>query len=229
MPPAAQPPRPAARQAWRDVLISVLAVVSLAIGLRQISQEETGEFTWLDWIDLGIVAVFWVDFAWEARRHGGLWPYARRRWWEVPSLVPPLPGLVALFPGVALARALRLLRLVRVVAFLLRLRPAGSYVVRLARRARLDAILGVGAIVVLVGTVLAYALESAANARMASWGDATWWAFNMFTNVAYVDFQPITLSGRVLAGILQLCGIAFIGVFTASLAGAIVKEAEPPR
>ena len=49
----------------------------------------------------------------------------------------------------------------------------------------------------------------------------------MFTNVAYVDFQPATTSGRVLAAVLQVCGIAFIGVFAASLAGAIVRE--PPE
>jgi hypothetical protein len=49
----------------------------------------------------------------------------------------------------------------------------------------------------------------------------------LVTNVAYLDFQPVTLAGRMLAGILQLCGIAFIGVFTASLAGAIVREPGP--
>ena len=48
----------------------------------------------------------------------------------------------------------------------------------------------------------------------------------MVTNFAYLDFQPATTGGRVLAGILQVCGIAFIGIFTASLAGAIVRD--PP-
>lgn len=223
-------PRDETRQAWRDVGISALAVVSVAIGVYGLSQDERAAFTWLDWIDLAIVAVFWVDFVLEARRRGGFGAYSRRHWWELPSLIPPLPALVAAVPAVALVRALRLLRLVRVLALLVRLRPAGAYVVRLARRARLDAILGVGAVIVALGSVVAYAVERGANERFAAFGDAFWWSFNMFTNVAYVDFQPATLGGRVLAGILQVAGIGFIGVFTASLAGAIVREdkAESP-
>ena len=149
----------------------------------------------------------------------------RTHWWELPSLIPTIPALVAMFPGFALLRVARLLRLFRIVGVVMRLRPAGAYVARLARDARLDIIFGIGAIVVLVGTLAAYAFESRANPDMASWGQATWFALNMFTNVAYLDFQPVTFTGRVLAAILQLCGIAFIGVFTASLAGAIVRDA----
>jgi hypothetical protein len=49
-------------------------------------------------------------------------------------------------------------------------------------------------------------------------------ALNMVTNVAYLDFQPITGIGRIIAGFLQMLGIAFIGIFTASMANAIIKE-----
>lgn len=216
-------PRAPTMQVARDVLISALAIVSVAIGLHQLSLPDERPFSWLDAVDIAIVAVFWADFVMEARRVG-LRPYVRRHWWELPSLIPTVPQLVAVFPGLAVVRIVRLTRLLRVVAVLMRLRPLGAYVVRLARSARLDLILAIGAGVVLLGTVFAYAIESRANERMAEWGDALWWSLNMFTNVAYVDFQPVTLGGRVLAAILQLCGIAFIGIFTASLAGAIVRE-----
>ena len=49
----------------------------------------------------------------------------------------------------------------------------------------------------------------------------------MVTNVAYVDFQPATLGGRVLAGILQVWGIGFIGIFAATLTDALLTEPAP--
>ena len=48
----------------------------------------------------------------------------------------------------------------------------------------------------------------------------------MFSNVAYVDCQPATAGGWILAAILEFTGIAFIGLFTASLAGAMVTDRE---
>lgn len=226
---AAGPVRTVKAQLWRDVALSALAIVSVGIALYQLSLPDDGaRMTWLDWTDLAIVAVFWVDFVTEVRRWGSLSRYAKKHWWELPSLIPAVPAVVAIFPAAGLLRALRLLRLIRVVSVLMRLRPAGAYVVQLARRAHLDAIFGIAAGIVLVSTLVAYALESRANPDMATMGQALWFTVNMFTNVAYLDFQPVTLGGRVLAGILQVCGIAFIGIFTASLAGAIVRE-DPER
>lgn len=217
-------------QLWRDIGLSILAIASVSIGLYQLSQPDDGpRMTWLDWLDLAIVAVFWIDFVTEVRRWGSFSTYVKKHWWELPSLLPAIPAIVAVFPAAGLLRALRLLRLVRVVSVIMRLRPAGAYIVRLARAARVDIILGIGAAVVLTSSVLAYALERHTNPDMESYAQAFWFAFNMFTNVAYVDFHPVTAGGRALAGVLQLCGIAFIGIFTASLAGAILREAPPAK
>lgn len=214
------------RQLARDLLISILALASVGIGVSLLSEEDGGGFSWLEGVDLGIVAIFWIDFVLELRRAGNPRAYVKAHWWELPSLIPTTPALLDLFPGFAFLRVVRMLRLFRVVGVILRLRPAGAFVVRLAKEARLGVIFGIGGIVVFLGTLLAHAVESKVNPAMASWGQSTWFAFNMVTNVAYLDFQPVTLGGRVLAAILQICGIAFIGIFTASLAGAIIRD--PP-
>lgn len=222
------------RQFRRDVWITVLALVSVGIGLYQLATEpEHPTFTWLDAVDLLIVAVFAWDLVASARRSGNARRYVATHWWELPSLVPSSAGLllgvsgISLVRGFRLVRVVRVLRVVRVIGILPRFRGAARYVLRLARAARIGTILGIGAAVVALGTLVAFLAERAANDRMAHLGDAAWWALNMFTNVAYVDFQPATPGGRVLAAILQVCGIAFIGVFTASLAGAIVREPGP--
>lgn len=230
-------PTPDEREFHRDVWITVLALVSVAIGLYQLATEpEHPTFTWLDAVDLVIVAIFAGDLVYHARRSGSPWRYVARHWWELPSLIPSSAGLLLGVSGISLVRGLRLVtvvravRLARVIGVLPRFRGAARYVLRLARAARVGTILGIGAAIVALGSLLGFLVERGANERMSHLGDATWWALNMFTNVAYVDFQPSTASGRVLAAILQVSGIGFIGVFTASLAGAIVREPkEEPR
>ena len=223
-----------AGQVRRDLVISALALVSVGIAIHQIGERaENPSFGWLDAVDLAIVAVFVADYVREARRCGDWRAYLRLHWWELPSLIPVggvvltgVPGL-PLIRGVRLVRLLRVLRLVRLLGLAARLRKVARYVHRVVRRANLGAILLVGAAAVTLGAIAAFALERDVNARMAAFGDAAWWSLNMFTNVAYVDFQPATPGGRVLAGALEVCGIGFIGVLTASLAGAILQEPRP--
>ncbi|HPM84039.1 MAG TPA: potassium channel family protein [Candidatus Anammoximicrobium sp.] len=218
------------RQLKIDLWMTALALVSISIGLYELGQpEREAGMTPLDWLDLSIVAVFILEFALAVRRQG-LREVLRRRWWEIPSLIPLTGGMIASMNGIAVVRGVRLLRLVRVVRLLrvfsvaLRFRRVAGFIVRVYQRSQAGALFGAAAIIVLLGSVSAYAAESQSNSRFAAFQDAVWWALNMFTNVAYVDFQPVTGLGRIVAGVLQILGIAFIGIFAGSMANAIMQE-----
>ncbi|MEN6577146.1 MAG: potassium channel family protein [Phycisphaerales bacterium] len=229
------------KQLKMDLFMSGLALVSISIGLYELgsSRPATG-MTSLDWLDLGIVTVFILEFALAVRRRG-LRQVLKERWWELPSLIPITGGMVASMDGIALVRGVRVLRLVRVVRLLrvfsvaLRFRRLTGFIVRVYQRSQAGALFGAAAVIVLLGSVSAFAAESHCNARFAAFGESVWWALNMFTNVAYVDFQPQTGIGRIVAGILQILGIAFIGIFAGSMANAIMQESprkdseEPPE
>jgi voltage-gated potassium channel len=220
-------------QLRRDLAISALAIVSVAIGVYQLAHHAGPGFTWLDAVDLAIVAVFLADFVWQARKCGDWRQYLRWHWWEIPSLVPVggvLTGGVQGLPlvrGIRLVRLVRVLRLLRILGLAVRFRRVARYVQRVVKRANLGGILAAGAALVLVGALLAFALESDVNPPFANLGNALWWSLNVFDNVAYVDYQPATLPLRLVAATLELCGIGFIGVFTASLASAILREPKP--
>ncbi len=58
---------------------------------------------------------------------------------------------------------------------------------------------------------------------------ATWWAVATLTTVGYGDVYPITVLGRILAGITAVTGICMIAVPTGILASAFsdaIKEAK---
>lgn len=194
----------------------------------------SGEFIWLDWVDLTIVGVFLVDFIVEARRRGSFAAYAKENWWEIPSLVPITGAMIVQLEGFPVVRALRLirfvrfLRLLRAVGVAARLRAVSGYVLRIARRARILKLIGFGIVAIALGSVAGWLAERhVEGSRLSAYGDALWWALNMFSNVAYVDFQPATALGRVIAGVLEFLGIAFIGVFAGSIANALLREPDP--
>lgn len=115
--------------------------------------------------------------------------------------------------------ALRPLQLLRVVTVLDRVlgRRLGSRVAVYAV-AVTSAAVGLGALAVLD------AERDAAGATIDSFGDGVWWAWATVTTVGYGDRYPVTVQGRAVAAVLMLCGIALLGLVTASLASFLVDR-----
>ncbi|MFF2298674.1 potassium channel family protein [Arthrobacter sp. NPDC058127] len=116
-------------------------------------------------------------------------------------------------------RPLRLLRLVTLLKLLHR--TAGN-----AMRGRiLTFVLGSAALLTYCGALAVLdAEENAAGANITNFGDAIWWAMVTITTVGYGDHYPVTVVGRCVAGGLMVCGIAVLGVVTASVASWLVEQ-----
>lgn len=221
----------AKRQIRKDLFISFLALISVTIGIYDLTLVRGGtQFEWYDILDLVIVAIFIVDFVWSAIGSGDWRAYIKRNWYEIPSLIPLTGNMVVGAEAIPFLRSLRLVRLVRVVRLMrvigaaARIKSFWKAAFRISRKAHLDVLALVAIMVIFAGGGLGWLIESKHNIHFESVGNALWWAFNMFTNVAYVEFHPATLGGRILAMILEFTGIAVISLFTASLAGALLTD-----
>lgn len=62
------------------------------------------------------------------------------------------------------------------------------------------------------------------GATITSFPEALWWAFVTITTVGYGDLAPVTGEGRLYATGLMLCGIALLGIVTATLASWLVEK-----
>jgi len=183
-----------------------------------------------------IVTIFIFEFVHGARSSGDWRGYLRRHWFELPSLLPVTGNMVKgaetapLLRGLRLVRLVRAARLLRIIGAATRLKAIWGKALRVARRAHLFGLALFASFIVLAGAGLAWLVEGSISPHFRG-GDALWWSLNMFSNVAYVDFQPEKAAGRLIAALLQFCGIACIGLFTASLASALVTDpgAEPER
>jgi voltage-gated potassium channel len=80
--------------------------------------------------------------------------------------------------------------------------------------------------IVLVGAaVLMHLLEGTANPE--AFGDlpkSMWWSIVTLTTVGYGDEVPVTLAGRLLAGLVMVCGIGVLAILAGILATGYAKE-----
>jgi voltage-gated potassium channel len=56
-----------------------------------------------------------------------------------------------------------------------------------------------------------------------------WWSVQTVTTVGYGDHVPANTEGKVLAGVVMVFGIGFLGVITASISAAFVESARRKR
>jgi voltage-gated potassium channel len=167
--------------------------------------------TWMADLCEGLVWVTWAAFALDYLVRLILTPH---RWVFFKTNLLDL-AVVAL-------PLLRPLRLVRLLALLSILNRTGSQQLR-GKVVTYTA--GATALLVIVGALAVTDAERGQpNANITSLGDGLWWTLTTITTVGYGDRYPVTPTGRLVAVALMVCGIALLGVVTATIASWLVQK-----
>ena len=205
----------------RDLAMVALALLSIAIVIYDEMRRPVGALrTSLILIDLVIVIVFLVEFIVRLRAADDKRAFLKRTWYEVPGMVPMIVGELGF---------LRFFRLFRIVAVGARLFRANRLAQSFLGRTNLGTILGVTSLLLFGCAYAEYFFERNANpAHFANFGEALWWAIVTTTTVGYGDKFPITLGGRIVAGLLMLTGIGLIGTLAATFSNALIKPKTAP-
>ena len=127
------------------------------------------------------------------------------------------------FPGVRLARFLRVARVVRLIrdTGLRRLRRA---VLRDRAGSTLFGVLFLTLVLIEVGSTLILAIEvRAEGSNVHTPSDALWWTYVTIATVGYGDRYPVTDVGRVVGVVTMTAGVILFGALTAFLANAFVR------
>jgi voltage-gated potassium channel len=153
--------------------------------------------------------IFLIDYLARVAMTDDRWRYIGRHWRSL--IVVALP----------LLRPLRLLSVITLLAVFHRRSSVN-------RRDKLATYTGGGS--VLIGFCAALAVLDAErlnrDANITTLGDALWWAVTTMTSVGYGDLYPITPTGRVVAAVLMVVGIAILGTVTATMASWLMEAVQ---
>lgn len=186
--------------------------------------------------DLFSIAVFTVEYLarlWVCTEHPpfrGLSSLrARLKFARSPLMIVDFLAIAPFYLSFFFVMDLRVLRILRLLRFfkLARFSPAFNTMLRVLARER-SALMGV--VIVLLGMViiaasLLYLVEgNLPGSQFATVPEAMWWAIATLTTVGYGDVTPITATGKVLAGIVMICGLGFFALPIGIIASGFMDE-----
>lgn len=232
------------RRTWTQTIIAGLIVFSLALAIiatePQVMQEHQAI---IHILDLSIALIFLVEFAarvWTSPLTGHFEPGlgGKIKYFLTPlalldiiAIMPSLIGLIT--PELFLLRVFRLARIAR-FGRSKRIRASLQYFNRaiLSKRTELQLSAVYSGIVMFFSSVAMYVVEGSTQPE--SFGSiprCLWWSVITVTTVGYGDTYPITPSGKVIAALTAIMGVAVIaipiGVISAGFTQTMQAEESP--
>ena len=238
------------RQGLSPVNLALVVLIVIAVASAIIETEPliaSGREQMFGDLELGIGLIFLVEYAarlWIAVENPkyNTSRFPRLRYALTPiaiiDLLAVLPAVFA-FGGASslVLRFFRVLRMLR-LAKLGRTSTAWNHIKTAVyeRRHEFALIVGLLGITILVASSLMYWAEADAQPdKFGSIPRTIWWTIVTLTTVGYGDAYPITVLGRVMAGLIAIAGVCLIalptGIFAASFSDAMQRhqDAKKPR
>jgi len=209
------------------LFMACLALIYIFLGLAE--DRPTGLLS-RDNVQLalnGITAIFVVEFVVRISAAPSRWLYFKRHWIDLLAVLPSMRflRLLGLARLAILLRVLRFARLGLIVHTLIDANRAATRLKVIGDRNGLPTLLIIAFGFVWIGAGLAYEFEHGINAQFANFGDAAWWAFSTMATLGY-GIGPLTVPGRIVAGMLMVLGIACFGLITATVTTFIIQRTE---
>jgi voltage-gated potassium channel len=174
------------------------------------------------WVADSVLVATWLVFVYDLIMHMRLRPhYLRTHYGKFDLVVVIITAPWFLIPGMGYSRLLVLARLGRLARLIVGTKAGRRAFQRVGK-------VGIFATAMVGVTALAvFQAERSTNPEFSTFGDALWWAFVTVTTVGYGDKVPSTTSGRFVAAVLMVTGIAVLGVLAGILA-ELFRIAPPP-
>ena len=205
-------------EAFIIVLIIVDLVLLMLITFTTVSPSL---FTIIIYFDLLVCIILFFDFIYRMRQEEDKKAFIKQNWPDIIAMIPL--DIFSLSPSyIFFARFFRLFRLVRLFTLF---RREWKYISSFFRQTHINFAIGMLLFTIFAGTILFYLLENGTNPEV-----HTIWDAMLFTITTMLtgnsNINPVTQFGEVIAVLMILIGISFIGILTASLASWLMSKSK---
>jgi voltage-gated potassium channel len=190
--------------------------------------------------EIGFTVIFIAEYAARLWAVGENPTYAaltgRLRYAVTPSALIDLLAILPIFVVflgseafiLRIFRLIRILRLARLGRFSTAAKAISTAVS--ARRYELLMSLAIAGVLLLISSTLLYVVEGEGQPEnFGSIPRSMWWSIATLTTVGYGDVYPLTVAGRIFAGITAITGIGLIAMPTGILAAAFSDAIQAQR
>jgi voltage-gated potassium channel len=154
--------------------------------------------------------IFIIDYFTRLVLSENKWKFIKSNKIDLISILP-FNAVLQSFRLFEMSRIIRVTKLLKLIRFTVLIYKFKKRTDKFLKTNNFGYILTVTIVTVVIG---ACAISIAENK---SFSDSLWWSFVTTTTVGYGDISPATGFGRVIASILMLVGIGFVGMLTGTI------------
>ena len=143
--------------------------------------------------------------------------FMRYGWFDLLSSIPAF-GTGYIRDITRISRLLRIYRIYYTVRYVLKR-------LRSNPEERIFLLIACSVVSVLMMTSIAIlAVETAPDSNILTAEDSLWWAITTISTVGYGDLYPVTGAGRLIGGVLMVCGTIVIGAISAYISSWVARK-----
>lgn len=201
-------------------IIIILAIVSITMAILDMNNViDLTKYPYYE-IDMAIWIVFIFDY------FGGLFLASNKKLFIKHHIfdllaIIPVNSFFIIFKAFRFTRLFRLTKLVKLSRILRLLGVTGKLKERVSRFLDTN---GFIYLVIICGIILTISAGVYSLSENISFPESVWWAVATTTTVGYGDISPKTTIGKLVAVVLMLVGIGFVGMLTSTITSFFAHE-----
>jgi voltage-gated potassium channel len=201
------------------IVIVIILFIELTTPLTK-SQEEL-----LSYIDFSVLIIFAIDYVYRFIRAENKWVFFKSNIFDLIAIIPfdkafRVARLVRLGRLIRLSRLTKVLKLLKLLRIAIFLKKSGNTLKDILKTNGLIYVMMATVFIVFLGALGIMLVES----DIGPFSDSLWWSIVTTTTVGYGDISPKSTGGRVIACLLMIVGIGFLGMVTGSIATYFVSR-----
>ncbi|MCF8020727.1 MAG: potassium channel family protein [Vallitaleaceae bacterium] len=197
------------------MMFLALLAVSLFIVESTIDLNENSKII-ISQLDTAVLIIFTIDYFTRLLITKDKIVFIKKNIFDLIAIIP-FSTVFRIARVARIARISRLLKITKFVRMTVWLNKYKKFVFAFFRTNGLIYVITITVLVNISGAIIYSKVE---NQNIL---DSIWWSFVTTTTVGYGDMSPVTLTGRIIAGILMLVGIGCIGMLTGTIATFFLK------